>query len=104
LTVLICTSAFILTIGENNQYFEKLRVNNFLIQNIIYDVKFLTKSAERERYEDVFHTLNEEYPWPSGEEKTIAVVTPSVGAEIIVEFSEISFRAWREHWRTISGF
>ncbi|MBR8279068.1 hypothetical protein KDX28_01025 [Burkholderia vietnamiensis] len=67
-------------------------LNNFLIQNVICELNILSASENPERYGVALGTLNEAYPWPPSEEKKIAMISPSVGAEMIVEFTDASLK------------
>lgn len=65
-------------------------VDNFLPQNIVYEAKVITSTADRQRFEEEIKRLDSRYlvQRPVGERK-IPSVTASVGAELIIEFTDL---------------
>ena len=64
-------------------------VNDFLIQNIIYEAKILTDSSTHE-YGRALDSLEKSYFGKvSGEPKPIAVFSATLGAELLVEFDSL---------------
>lgn len=66
-------------------------ISSFMIQNIIYEVHILDKDIFSERYKEYIKILDSTYSAPPSP-KHIAIVTPSVGAEAIVEFSDVQIQ------------
>jgi hypothetical protein len=65
-------------------------VNDFLIQNVIYDISiFSSEDDDPSHYDEAIARLNKSYPWPPEESKKIAEIRPSVGADITIEFSTV---------------
>lgn len=62
-------------------------MSDFLIQNIIYEIKILHEGDAG--YAEAISKLDKAYPWPPIDEKNIAYISPSVGAEMIIEFSRL---------------
>ncbi|MEM5373132.1 hypothetical protein V4C53_45225 [Paraburkholderia azotifigens] len=68
-------------------------VTDFLIQNIIYSMNILTDSDTKE-YRSALEALNNSYPWGRDNPlRKIAVITPSIGAELFVEFESLEIQA-----------
>ena len=64
-------------------------INYFLIKNIIYEAKILS-SPDDNLFKKETERLHERYPFTPKEPHKILPITPSVGADITVEFTELS--------------
>jgi hypothetical protein len=65
-------------------------INNFLMQNVIYEVKLVSINRESGLFLSSRKQLEQAYPTPKpGESTNIAIFTPSVGADILIEFNDL---------------
>ncbi len=63
-------------------------INNFLMQNIIYEAKLTSIKRESELFLFARKRLEQVYPTPKADDGTnIVMFTPSVGADILIEFN-----------------
>jgi hypothetical protein len=65
-------------------------INNFLIQNIVHDAK-IVPHEDSEAFEEYRRELDQSYP-RNGSPRFILCVTPSVGAEMIIEFDDLEIK------------
>jgi hypothetical protein len=68
-------------------------VNGFLIQNIIYSTKVLMDYSADD-YGQALDALDQSYPWGRNKpRKNIAVITASLGAELLIEFDSLEIES-----------
>lgn len=63
--------------------------NNFMTQNVIYDLKIIDQQASQKLYEQQIEQLDRTYGPRPQKEHCLAVLSASVGVEMVVEFIEL---------------
>jgi hypothetical protein len=66
-------------------------INSFMFQNVIYQMSITSWDCSRELFLEAKKSLDETYPVLDGRNGSkIMSILPSVGAHILIEFSELS--------------